>query len=182
MKNLKTALIALATFTVLLGIVYPLVITGISQLVFPVQANGSLIEKDGKIIGSRLIGQEFAGNEFFRGRPSNSAYSEGTTSNIALSNPEFLDRAAELYEHARLTYGFEKDSDIPSDLVMESASGLDPDITLEAALVQVKSVAAARNIDPADLEKLVRSLAKKGMGFDYVNVLELNIALEEMEQ
>lgn len=181
MKNVWTSLLVLLVFTVICGFVYPMLITGISQLCFPSQANGSLIEKDGKTIGSRLVGQEFAGEEYFHGRPSNSNYTEGTCSNIALSNPQLLARLEEQYNHARVSYGFEKDSDIPADLVTESASGLDPDITLEAALIQVKTIANARGIDTSKLEALVNSLAKQGIGYKYVNVLELNIALEEIK-
>lgn len=182
MKNVWTSLLVLLVFTVICGFVYPMIITGIAQVCFPKQANGSLVEKDGKIIGSRLIGQEFAGEEYFHGRPSNSNYTQGSSSNIALSNPELLARLEEQYNHARVSYGVEKDADIPADLVTESASGLDPDITLEAALVQVKTVAKVRGLDPAKLEALVNSLAKQGIGYKFINVLELNLALEEMSK
>jgi K+-transporting ATPase ATPase C chain len=182
MKNVWTALLVILVFTVVCGFVYPMLITGIAQVCFPKQANGSLVEKDGKVIGSRLIGQEFVGSEYFHGRPSNSGYNGSSSSNIALSNPELLARLEEQYNHARVSYGFEKDSDIPADLVTESASGLDPDITLEAALIQVNSVAKAREIETEKLTALVNSLAKQGIGYRFVNVLELNLALEEMNK
>lgn len=182
MRNIWTSLLVLLVFTVVCGFVYPLFITGIAQICFPTQANGSLVEKEGKFVGSRLIGQEFVGSEYFQGRPSNTGYTSGFSSNIALSNPQLLARLEEQYNHARISYGFEKDSDIPADLVTESASGLDPDITLEAALVQVNSVAKARGLDSKRLEALVRSHAKNSIGYKFVNVLELNLALEEMER
>lgn len=182
MKNVWTSLLVLLAFTVICGFVYPLLITGVAQFCFPSQANGSLVEKDGGIIGSKLIGQEFVGEEFFRGRPSNSGYTQGTASNIAISNPQLLARLEEQYDHARASYGVEKDSGIPADLVTESASGLDPDITLESALLQVNSVSKARGLEPAKLTELVNSLVKQGIGYKFVNVLELNLALEEIDR
>lgn len=182
MKNVWTALVVLLVFTVVCGFVYPMLITGIAQICFPKQANGSLVEKDGKIVGSAIVGQEFVGNEYFHGRPSNSGYIGSSSSNIALSNPELLARLEEQYNHARVSYGYQKDSDIPADLVTESASGLDPDITLEAAIIQVNSVAKARGMKTEKLSVLVNSLAKQGIGYRFVNVLELNLALEEMDR
>lgn len=181
MKNVKTALVSLVVFTVLLGIVYPLAITGIANLFFPGQANGSLIEKDGVVIGSKLVGQEFKDDGFFHSRPSSTGYQQGTASNTALSNPDMKDNVTLAVEEARTSLEMSDDKDVPADLVLESASGLDPDITLEAALAQVKSVAMARNLDEAKLEALVRSLAKQGIGYSYVNVSELNMKMMEMK-
>ncbi len=181
MKNIKTALIALVVFTVLLGIVYPLVITGIANLFFPNQAKGSLVEKDGVVVGSSLVGQEFKDDGFFHGRPSSTGYQQGTSSNTALSNQDMKEKVTLAVEEARTDLEMTEDKNVPADLVLESASGLDPDITLEAALLQAKSVAAARNIDETKLEALVRSLAKQGIGYSYVNVLELNMKMMEMK-
>ncbi len=181
MKNIKTALIALVAFTVLLGIVYPLAITGIANLIFPTQANGSLVVKDGMVIGSSLVGQEFKDDGFFHGRPSSTGYQQGIASNTSLSNPEMKEKVTLAVEEARTDLEMTEDKDVPADLVLESASGLDPDITLEAALVQVKSVAMARDIDETKLEALVRSLARQGIGYSYVNVLELNMKMMEMK-
>jgi potassium-transporting ATPase KdpC subunit len=183
--QLRPAIVSIAIFTVLTGVIYPLVITGIAQVVFPHQANGSLIIQNGQVIGSELIGQSFDDPRYFWGRPSatspfpyNAAASTG--SNLSPTNPalthEVTARIAAL-KAADPT----NNSAIPVDLVTASGSGLDPNISLAAALFQVPRVAKARG----DNEEVIRSLVKRFtegrqfglLGETRINVLELNLAL-----
>ena len=180
MKNFWRALVATLVFTVVCGLVYPLVITGIANLFFPDQANGSLIKKNGEVIGSKLIGQEFTDPKFFHGRPSSSGYQSGTNSNIALSNDVFVQNVTKEIEEIRTSSEVLPETQVPSDLVLESASGLDPDISVDSAMIQVPVIARTRNVDPKIIEDLVISKIKQGIGWQYVNVLEMNLALEEL--
>lgn len=188
MKNLVTAIRILLVFTVLTGLAYPLLVTGIAQLVFPRQANGSLIEKEGpqgkQFVGSELIGQPFAGPRYFWGRPSattpvyNAAASGG--SNLGPTNPVLLDRVKADVERIRKAHPGQ--GPVPVDLVTASASGLDPHLSPAAALYQVDRVAAARGLDPAAVRKLVEEHVEGRtfglLGEPRVNVLELNLALD----
>ncbi|NTU64900.1 MAG: potassium-transporting ATPase subunit KdpC [Chloroflexi bacterium] len=186
--QLKPAIIILALLTLITGVIYPLVITVIAQVAFPAQANGSLIVKDGKAIGSELIGQPFDDPKYFWGRLSatgpfsyNAAASSG--SNLGPTNPALLDEV-----QARLDALQAADPNnprsIPVDLVTASGSGLDPHISPAAAEYQVSRVAHARGLDEAVVRQLV---AQHMQGRDFgvlgeprVNVLELNLALDEM--
>jgi potassium-transporting ATPase KdpC subunit len=188
--------VALVTW-VLCGIAYPLGMTGLAQLIFPHQANGSLIEKDGKVIGSTLIGQNFTSDKYFHPRPSATtepdpkdptktipvpyAADNSGGSNLGPTNQALVDRvkgdAAKLAKE-------NPDKPIPVDLVTTSASGLDPDITPAAALFQVSRVAKARHIDPDKLRALVDEQTHDRvlgiLGEKRVNVLELNLALDQL--
>jgi potassium-transporting ATPase KdpC subunit len=187
MRNLATAVLLFLALTVLTGLVYPLAVTGIAQLLFPRQANGSLLERDGHAVGSELIGQPFAGPGFFWGRPSATAphpYNAGASSgsNLGPTNPALLDRVKS--DIARIRSAHPGGGPVPVDLVTASGSGLDPHISPAAALYQVERVAAARHLDPAAVRRLVeeqvegRSLGV--LGEARVNVLELNLALNNV--
>lgn len=185
--QLRTATLALIAFTVLTGVVYPLVITGIAQVVFPSQANGSLIVRDGKVVGSDLIGQPFDDPTYFWSRPSATGpfpYNAGSSSgsNLAVTNPAQLEaiqsRVAKLRES-----GVPADQPIPIDLVTASGSGLDPHISVAAARIQVSRVARARGLDERWVGKLVDAAVESRqfgvLGEPRVNVLRLNLALDD---
>jgi K+-transporting ATPase ATPase C chain len=188
-SQIRPALMALLIFTVLTGLVYPLVVTGIAQLVFPAQANGSLITVNGKTVGSTLIGQQFANPSYFWGRlsatgpyPYNAAASSG--SNLGPTNPALLDEA-----RARIAALKAADpantQPIPVDLVTSSGSGLDPDISVAAALYQLPRVARLRGLSESALRTLVdKHTQGRTLGFlgePRVNVLQLNLALDGLK-
>jgi K+-transporting ATPase ATPase C chain len=179
-------MLILISLTVLTGIIYPLLVTGISQVLFRSKANGSLIEKDGKWIGSELIGQSFTGQNYFWGRPSatspvqyNAAASTG--SNLGPSNPALLDAVAARVRALRAADP-SQDEPVPVDLVTASGSGLDPHISIQAALYQVPRIARARGIPENDIRMVVeRNIESRDLGFfgePRVNVLRLNLALD----
>jgi len=186
MTHLRPALIMLIVLTVLTGVIYPAIVTGIAQLVFPRQANGSLIVKDGKVIGSALIGQPFDDPKYFWGRPSatspfgyNAASSSG--SNLSPTNPALIKGVQERVDALRAADPGNT-APVPVDLVTASGSGLDPHISPAAALYQVNRVAKARKLDPAAVRDLVeRHTEGRQFGFlgePRVNVLALNLALD----
>src|SRR5262249_8578964 len=186
MTHLRPALIMLVVLTVLTGIIYPAIVTGIAQLVFPYQANGSLIVKDGKVLGSALIGQPFDDPKYFWGRPSatspfpyNAASSSG--SNLSPTNPALVKSVQERVDALRAADPGNT-APVPVDLVTASGSGLDPHISPAAALYQVNRVAKVRKLDPAAVRELVeRNTEGRQLGFlgePRVNVLGLNLALD----
>jgi K+-transporting ATPase ATPase C chain len=189
LTDLKTALrpaFALTVaFAILLGLIYPLALTGIGQVAFPHQANGSLIIANGKPIGSALIGQNFTEDRYFHGRPSAAGKgydaSNSSGSNFAPTSKALADRVAADVATVRKT---SSEQSVPADLVTTSASGLDPDLSLEAALFQVERVAHVRQLDPRKLKALVESqTAYPLLGFigePHINVLALNRALDRM--
>jgi len=198
MKHIRPAIVMIAAMTLITGIVYPLLMTGIAQAVFPYQANGSLIEKDGKVIGSALIGQNFASEKYFHGRPSattdtdpsdatktvpapyNAANSGG--SNLGPTSKALVDRVK---EDAGKLAAENPNTPIPADLVTTSASGLDPDITPAGALFQVPRVAKARGVAEDKVRQLVEDHVSGRLlgiiGEPHVNVLQLNLALDAMK-
>jgi len=197
-REIRPAIVVMLALTVLTGLAYPLAMTGIAQAVFPHQANGSLVERDGHVIGSALIGQSFAGERYFHSRPSattdadpndatktipapyEAANSSG--SNLAPTAKALVDRVgADVGKLKAEAAG----APIPGDLVTTSASGLDPDISPAAALFQVRRVAVARGLPEERVRALVeRSVAGRLFGLigeSHVNVLALNLALDALK-
>lgn len=182
-KNLRIAVLMTVATTVLLGIVYPLVVTGLAQLVFREKANGQLIVQNGKTVGSRIIGQAFSGPGYFHSRPSaagngyDAANSGG--SNYAPTNQKLIDRVSgDLARVQAETPGVP----VPVDLVTASASGLDPEISPAAAAFQIRRVATERKAPEAEIARLVAEHTEGRqlglLGEPRVNVLELNLALD----
>ena len=198
LKQIRPAIVMMAVLTLLTGLVYPLAITAIAQLVFPHQANGSLIEKDGKVIGSELIGQNFTKPEYFHGRPSattepdpkdatksvaapyNAANSSG--SNAGPTAKSLVER---VQADAKALKEENPNAPVPIDLVTTSASGLDPEISPAAALFQVPRVAKARGREETEIRRLVQLHTEVRtfgvIGEPRVNVLQLNMVLDALK-
>jgi potassium-transporting ATPase KdpC subunit len=195
LREIRPAIVLLLVLTAITGLAYPLAMTAIAGAIFPVQAQGSLIERDGKVVGSALIGQEFKDNKYFRGRPSatvapdpndstktvpapyNAANSGG--SNLGPTSKALADRLKEDVDKLK---GENPNAAVPVDLVTTSASGLDPDISPEAAQFQVPRVAKARNVPEDQVKQLVASNTQGRLlgliGEPRINVLTLNLALD----
>ncbi len=196
-REIRPAIVVLIALTLLTGLVYPLAMTGIARVIFPRQAQGSMIARDGRIVGSAFIGQTFAGDKYFHGRPSattapdpkdpaktvaapyNAANSGG--SNLGPSNKALIDRVRA--DIGKLRRG-NPSAPVPADLVTTSASGLDPDISPAAAYFQVWRVAKARNLTENRVRRLVSDhIDDRFLGFlgePRVNVLLLNLALDRL--
>jgi K+-transporting ATPase ATPase C chain len=197
MKHLRPAILMIVIMTVITGLAYPMAITGIAQMVFPHQANGSLIQRNGKVIGSALIGQNFASDKYFHGRPSATtetdpkdpsktipvpyAADNSTGSNLGPTAKALVDRVK---GDAATLAAQNPGTPVPVDLVTSSASGLDPDITPAGALFQVPRVAKARGLAEERVRQLVQSQITDRLagvlGEPHVNVLELNLALDAL--
>ncbi len=187
-KQLKTAIIMLIIFTLLTGLIYPGLVTGLAQLLFPWQANGSMLVQNGKRLGSVLIGQSFTDPKYFWGRPSattpypyNAELSTG--SNLGPSNPDFLKTVKERVAALQKSNP-QNQVKVPVDLVTASGSGLDPDISPYGAYYQAPHIALARQIPEAQVYALIQKNIQRRIfgifGEPRVNVLELNLALDNI--
>lgn len=180
MTSIKKAILLFVVLFIITGFIYPITVTLVSGLLFPDQAHGSLIvDNENKVIGSKLIGQNFTAPHYFQSRPSASEYDAASSggSNLGPTNSallEMVDNRTNTLRESGIT------GPIPSDLVMASASGLDPDISLESALLQVPVVAKERNLPEEEVEALVLAESVDSPFTEaYVNVLSLNRALDE---
>lgn len=198
LQHLRPAVVLLVLFSALTGLIYPLAVTGVAQLAFPRQANGSLIEKDGAVVGSELIGQNFKSDRYFHPRPSattdtdpndatktidapyNAANSSG--SNLGPTSQKLVDRVKASVEAWKTTAG---SGPVPVDAVTTSASGLDPDVSPQTALAQAPAVAKARGLDEGKVRDLVVSAIDRPfvgwIGEPKVNILKLNLALDRLQ-
>lgn len=188
MKLIRPAVVLFALLTALTGLIYPAVVTGIAQVVFPKQANGSLIIQQDKVLGSSLIGQQFSSNQYFWSRPSatgpmsyNAAASGGA--NLGPTNSALTEAITARVETLKTAHPEQKGL-IPVDLVTTSASGLDPEISPAAALYQLERIAASRNLSSDKVKALIEANTQAKQwgifGEERVNVLQLNLALDQI--
>src|ERR1700722_15421143 len=199
LKQIRPAILMILLFTVLTGLAYPLGMTGLAQLLFPHQANGSLVVRDGKVVGSALMGQNFTSAKYFHGRLSETSEPDPKDSTKTISVPYAADNSAasnlgptskalvtRVKGDVATLHAENPSAPVPVDLVTSSASGLDPDITPAAALFQVPRVAKARGISEAAVRQLVESHVEGRLlgiiGEPHVSVLKLNLDLDDMRK
>jgi len=191
MKTIFIAVKIFLFFTILTGIIYPLLITGIAQMAYPSKANGSLIVKDNKIVGSELIGQQFDSTIYFSSRPSAICYNPLPSggSNYGLTNAKLKNLVDERKKKFILFNQLDSTIEIPSEMLFASASGLDPHISPKAALLQIDRIVKARNFNSdqkQNLEKIINELTElpqfRILGQTRINVLKLNLELDKIGQ
>lgn len=194
-KSIRKALLITVTFMVICGLIYPLLLTGIGQIVFPKQANGSLVKEDGKVIGSALIGQQFEGKGHFISRPSAVSYNmyekgdlefEGVSSgsnNYAPSNPALIERMDQSIEQFILNNPTIKKEEIPAELMTSSGSGLDPHISVKSAEVQIPRIVKETGLSNEQVESIIKKSIEHKVfnifGEEKMNVLEANQLIEK---
>jgi potassium-transporting ATPase KdpC subunit len=188
LRQLRPAVVAVAVFTVLCGLVYPLAITGVAQVVFPGASDGSLVRRDDEVVGSRLIGQAFASPLYFHSRPSaaGDGYDASTSSgaNLGPTNPDLIDTVSERAEAYRTTNGLGPGTPVPVDAVTASASGLDPHISVANAHLQATRIADERGLSRTEVDAIIDAATDDRvlgvLGDPGVNVLAANLALDEL--
>jgi len=188
MLQLKRSILVFAGLSIICGLIYPLAMTAVSQTVFPRQSNASIINRGDVVIGSKLIGQSFSRPEYFHGRPSavDPPYdaNNSSASNLAPSSAKLLKQVQGRIELVRRENGLPSNLPIPADLVLASASGLDPHISIGAARLQASRIAGERKISQSVVEKIIHQYTEGPLlgiwGMERVNVLQLNIALESI--
>ena len=186
--DLKTAMLLFIAFSLLTGLIYPLLMTGIIQIALPEQASGSLIVMNGKIVGSELIGQKFTSQGYLHGRPSavNYAGNGSGASNFGPTNKNLMEQVSQRISEVRAENNLSSNATVPGELVLTSGSGLDPHINVEGAMLQVPRVANARGIPESEVKVLVYQHIEPAqfgiMGQERVNVLNLNLALNELNR
>jgi potassium-transporting ATPase KdpC subunit len=186
LRQLRPAILITVVFTIVCGLAYPLLSTAIGQVAFHDKANGSLIKRDGVVVGSRLIGQTFTAPQYFHSRPSSAGAgydaSASSGSNLGPTNPDLLSAVKDRVDAYRKENGLAADAMVPVDAVTGSASGLDPHISIANARLQVNRVASERGLDVAVVEQLVKKYTDGRqllvLGEPGVNVVELNLALD----
>lgn len=189
MRQVKQAILVFILFSVLCGLVYPLLITAVSQFLFPSRSNGSMIISGNQVLGSGLIGQNFDSLKYFHGRPSGTdpAYNASASmgSNFGPSNAKFRNEVMRRIEQVRNENGLPSNIPIPADLVLASASGLDPHISVESAMLQVKRIAKERGLSESEVVKIVHEFVEgrflRIWGQPRVNVLKLNLAMDQLQ-
>jgi K+-transporting ATPase ATPase C chain len=186
--DLKTAMLLFIAFSLLTGLIYPLLMTGIIQIALPEQASGSMIVVNGKIVGSELIGQNFTSPGYFHGRPSavNYAGNGSGASNFGPTSAKLMEQVSQRISEVRTENNLSSNATVPGELVLTSGSGLDPHISMEGAMLQVPRVAVARGIPESEVKVLVYQHTEPAqlgiMGQERVNVLNLNLALDELNR
>jgi potassium-transporting ATPase KdpC subunit len=186
MRTLITSIKALLIFSILLGVIYPFAIYGIAKLAFPSKASGSLIMHDGRSVGSELIGQSFNKPEFFHSRPSQVSYDAAGSgaSNLGPSSKKLMDLVSERIKQVRDENNLDSTTQIPPDMVLASASGLDPHISIQNAILQAGRIEKSRGISKQELHNLIMNNIDDDFlgiwGAPGVNVLKLNIALSDL--
>jgi K+-transporting ATPase ATPase C chain len=190
MRHIKQAILVFIVLSIACGLIYPLFITAVSQFLFPQRANGSILRLEKQPVGSELIGQMFKSPQYFHGRPSatDPAYNASGSggSNFGPTNADFLEEVRKRVEEIRNENGLPPDTPIPADLVLASASGLDPDISVESAMLQAGRIAQVRGMPMSELEGIVRQHIEYPLagiwGQRRINVLQLNLALDSRKR
>ena len=189
MRHIKQAILIFVAFSVLCGFIYPLFMTAVSQFLFPWRSNGSIMTSGNQVFGSELIGQRFKSPKYFHGRPSatDPAYnaSASSGSNFGPSNAKFFDDVMKRIEQVRNENGLSSDIPIPADLVLASSSGLDPHISIESAMLQVRRIAKERGVPEYKVKEMVNQVIEHRLlgiwGQPRVNVLKLNLAIDKLK-
>jgi potassium-transporting ATPase KdpC subunit len=186
-KIFYRAFLLFISLTILTGVCYPLLVTGLARFCFPSQSNGSFIRHQGKVIGSALIGQDFQTAKYFHGRPSAANYDALASggSNLSATNRQLIKTVTERIDIVRKENGLPANFSVPSDLITASASGLDPNISPESAMLQIPRIAKARNLPIATIRYLVKKHIEypflRIFGVSRVNVLRVNLALDSLK-
>lgn len=185
-QDLNSSIRIFLVLSMITGLVYPLLVTEIAQNLMPEKAEGSLLTVDERIVGSELVGQEFIRPSYFHGRPSAVGYAANGSgaSNLGPTSDRLMEQTAQRIQKIKRDNSLSEDATVPADSVLASGSGLDPHISLEAAMMQVPRIARARGINESEVQEIVKSSIEPPqlgiLGQERINVLKLNLALEEI--